>query len=396
MSLDLTRALVYLTADGSRLTARSCYDDSTMVRIPVKTASANYEAVIEHGLLARTGEILRELLAGVQPLFVVTVPPVRRRWGKPLLRSLGSAGFDAQVVEMRDGERFKRLSTVESLSEKLLKLGADRKTVILAFGGGVVGDVAGMLASVYMRGVKLVQIPTTVQAQLDAAIGGKTGVNLRAGKNLVGTFYQPQIVLIDPATLATLPSREFRAGMYEALKAGVIGNPELFSRLENSSIASLRKDKDKDFLTWVLAESVRLKAQVVSADEKEGDLRRVLNFGHTIGHALEAATNYRTFLHGEAVAWGMIAATRVSAEIGLCDSAVYDRITRATRAWGPLPKVTVQTAKALKLMQSDKKTESGALRFVLPKEIGKVEIVKNVPDPAIAAAMAEIRRLSRG
>jgi 3-dehydroquinate synthase len=367
-----------------------------MVRIPVTTASASYEAVIEHGLLSRTGEILRELLRGTPPLFIVTVSPVRRRWGKPLLRSLKSAGFTPQFIEMRDGERFKRLSTIETLSEKLLKLGADRKAVVIAFGGGVVGDVAGMLASVYMRGVKLVQIPTTVQAQLDAAIGGKTGVNLRAGKNLVGTFYQPQIVLIDPATLSTLPPREFRAGMYEALKAGVIGNPELFTRLENFSISSLRKNKEQDFLTWVLAESVRLKAQVVSADEKEGDLRRVLNFGHTIGHALEAATNYRTFLHGEAVAWGMIAATRISAEIGLCERAVSDRIANATNAWGSLPKVNVPTDKALKLMQSDKKTEAGAIHFVLPREIGKVEIVKNVPQRAIAAALAEIRQASRG
>ena len=365
-----------------------------MVRIPIQTASASYEAVIEHGLLSRSGEILRELLGGSPPLFVVTVPPVRRRWGKPLLRSLKSAGFTPQFVEMRDGERFKRLATVETLSEKLLKLGADRKAVVLACGGGVVGDVAGMLASVYMRGVKLVQIPTTVQAQLDAAIGGKTGVNLRAGKNLVGTFYQPQIVLIDPATLSTLPQREFRAGMYEALKAGVIGNPELFGRLEDSSIGTLRKDKD--FLTWVLSESVRLKAQVVSADEKEGDLRRVLNFGHTIGHALEAATNYRTFLHGEAVAWGMIAATKISVEIGLCSNASYERISQATYAWGPLPKVNVSTAKALKLMQSDKKTEAGAIHFVLPREIGKVEIVKNVPERAIAAALSEIRQASRG
>jgi 3-dehydroquinate synthase len=365
-----------------------------MVRIPVSTASASYEAVIEHGLLSRSGTILRELLAGIPPLFVVTVPPVRRRWGKQLQRSLRSAGFVPQFIEMRDGERFKRLSTVETLSVKLLKLGADRKAVILAFGGGVVGDVGGMLASVYMRGVKLVQIPTTVQAQLDAAIGGKTGVNLRTGKNLVGTFYQPQVVLIDPATLSTLPPREFRAGMYEALKAGVIGNPELFARLENSTIATLRKDKE--FLTWVLAESVRLKAEVVSADEKEGDLRRVLNFGHTIGHALEAATGYRTFLHGEAVAWGMIAAAKIATAIGLGTSVLYERIARATRSWGPLPKVTVQTPKALKLMQSDKKTEAGNIHFVLPREIGKVEIVKNVPGGAIAAALAEIRRISRG
>ena len=364
-----------------------------MVRVPVQTASSSYEAVIEPGLLLQAGAILQELLSGVQPLFVVTVAPVRRRWGKPLLRSLRAAGFAPQVIEMGDGERFKRLSTVEGLAQNLVKLGADRKAVVLAFGGGVVGDVAGMLASVYMRGVKLVQIPTTVQAQLDAAIGGKTGVNLRAGKNLVGTFHQPQIVLIDPGTLSTLAPREFRAGMYEALKCGVIGEPELFLRLETSSLKSLRRDRE--FLSWVIAESVRLKAQVVSADEKESDLRRVLNFGHTIGHALEAATAFRHFLHGEAVAWGMIAAARISAEIGLCERTVYQRIADASRIWGQLPKVNVQTAKTLKLLQSDKKTEAGTVHFVLPREIGKVEIVKNVPERVITLALAEIRQASR-
>lgn len=365
-----------------------------MVRIPINTASANYEAVIEHGVLSRIGDILHQLLGGNAPLFVITVPPVRRRWGKGVLRSLGDAGFSAKIIEMPNGERFKRLSTVESLAESLLRVGADRKAVIIAFGGGVVGDVAGMLASVYMRGVKLLQIPTTVQAQLDAAIGGKTGVNLRACKNLLGTFYQPELVMIDPATLATLPEREFRAGMYEALKCGVIGNPKLFARLEKSSIGNLRKDRD--LLAWTISESVRLKAEVVSADEKEGDLRRVLNFGHTIGHALEAATAYRRFLHGEAVAWGMIAATKIAADIGFCDDALYQRIRQATLAWGPLPTVTVQAGTAVKFIQSDKKTERGVTHFVLPNEIGKVEIATDVPQQAITTALAEIRRASRG
>src|SRR5215471_2654701 len=192
-----------------------------MIRIPIKTNSS-YEAVIEHGVLSRTGAIVKELLGGVQPVFVVTVPPVRRRWGKKLHESLQAAGFAPRFVEMQDGERHKRLATIEALAEQLLRLGADRKAIVLAFGGGVVGDVAGMLASVYMRGVKLIQVPTTVQAQLDAAIGGKTGVNLRAGKNLLGTFYQPRAVLIDPEVLLTLPQREFRAGMYEAIKSGII------------------------------------------------------------------------------------------------------------------------------------------------------------------------------
>jgi 3-dehydroquinate synthase len=363
-----------------------------MVRIPVTTASRNYEAVIEHGLLSHAGQILHDLFSGTPPAFVVTVSPVRRRWGKTLLQSLTGAGFAPKVLEMRDGERFKRLSSVENLADDLVKLGADRKAVVIAFGGGVVGDVAGMLASVYMRGVKLVQVPTTVQAQLDAAIGGKTGVNLKSGKNLLGTFYQPALVLIDPATLSTLPDREFRAGMYEALKCGIIGNPDLFARLEQCSIKSLRKDRD--LLTWAISESVKLKAQIVSADEKETGLRRVLNFGHTLGHALETATSYRHFLHGEAVAWGMIAAAKIADEVRFSNNGTFDRIRNASLSWGALPKVNVTTSKAMTLVRSDKKTESGVVNFVLPKEIGKVEVVNSVPEPAVAAALAQIRRLS--
>ena len=364
-----------------------------MVRVPIKTEHCFYEAVIEHGSLAHAGTILRELLGGSPALFIVTVRPVRRRWEKILLRSLLAARFTPKLIEMADGEQYKRLSTLELLAERLIKLGADRKAVIIAFGGGVIGDVSGMLASVYMRGVKLIQIPTTVQAQLDAAIGGKTGVNLKAGKNLVGTFYQPQRVLIDPEVLSTLPQREFRAGMYEALKAGIIGNSELFTRLAESSIKGLRSDRE--FLSWVIAESVRLKAQVVSADEKESDLRRILNFGHTLGHALEAATGYRHFLHGEAVAWGMQAAARIGLEIQLCDKSVYESICHAIHAWGPLPQVNVQSAKALKLIQADKKADGGTVHFVLPMKIGEVKVVNGVPPQVISSALAEIRRTSR-
>jgi 3-dehydroquinate synthase len=363
-----------------------------MLRIPVRTPSRTYEAVIEYGTLQRAGEILAGLLRE-RELFVVTVSAVRRRWGRVLLKSLQGAGFSARVIDMPEGERFKRLATVEKLADKMLELGADRRAVVVAFGGGVVGDVAGMLASVYMRGVKLVQIPTTVQAQLDAAIGGKTGVNLRRGKNLVGTFLQPEVVVIDPATLKTLPEREFRAGMYEAIKCGVIGNPGLFHALETARIKSLRRDPD--FVSWSIAESVRLKADVVSADEKEGDLRRILNFGHTIGHALEAATSYRHFLHGEAVAWGMVAAAQISLDLGHCDRGTCDRIRDATLAWGELPAVKVPTAKIMSLIQSDKKTERGVVNFVLVKQIGKVGMVQNVPAKAISLAMDEIRRLSR-
>lgn len=376
-----------------------------MSRVTIALPPRPYDAVIENGLLLRSGEILRELFgatsssaSGGSPakyhrLFVVTVPPVRRKWGKKLMASLSAAGFTAKIVEMPDGERHKKLATVEKLSEQMSHLGADRNSVIVAFGGGVVGDVTGLLASLYMRGVELVQIPTTVLAQVDASIGGKTGVNLRAGKNLVGTFHHPRTVLIDPAVLATLPDRQFRAGLYEALKCGVIGKPELFRALENVDVKKLRRDAAK--LEWVIAESVKLKAEVVSADERENGLRRVLNLGHTIGHALEAEAGYRRFLHGEAVAWGMIASASIASAVERIDRAGASRIADAVRALGPLPKVEARSRDILRLLRSDKKTRNGVVHFVLPCEIGKVEIANDVPEQVVIEAVDELRRLSR-
>src|SRR5579863_995252 len=369
-----------------------------MIRVPIAAPPRSYDAIIENGLLARVGEHLRELSVGRpsqsrlgNPLFVVTVAPVRRKWGKQLMTSLTSVGLTAKFAEMGDGERYKTLSTVESLAEKLIRLGADRSATVLAFGGGVVGDVAGLLASLYMRGVDVVQIPTTVQAQLDAAIGGKTGVNLHAGKNLLGTFHQPSVVLIDPALLSTLPDREFRAGLYEALKCGVIGKPALFDCLEKVQLKALRGDVAT--IEWVIAESVRLKAQIVSSDERENGLRRVLNFGHTIGHALEAESRYRRFLHGEAVAWGMIAATHIAATTDWIDKDAARRISDAVLGLGKLPKVGARSRDIVRLLQGDKKTRKGVVHFVLPREIGKVEIANDVPEKVIVEAVNELRML---
>jgi 3-dehydroquinate synthase len=363
-----------------------------MTRVSVSTPQHSYDVVIEHGLLARAGEYLRDLLGTRKRLFVLTVPPVRKRWGSTLLASLKSAGFQTTVLEMLQGERYKRLSALEALAEKLVHFGADRDATLLAFGGGVVGDVVGFLASVYMRGIDVVQIPTTVQAQLDAAIGGKTGVNLRSGKNLLGTFHQPRAVLVDLATLSSLPEREFRAGMYEAVKCGVIGQPDLFREFERLEIKKLRKDLP--LLERVISQSVALKARVVSADERESDLRRILNFGHTIGHALESETKYRHFLHGEAVAWGMVAATDIARTIGKLDASIADRIHRAVLRLGPLPAVRVHAGSILKLLQSDKKTRQGVVHFVLPTEIGKVEVVKGVPEKAIMRAIEGLQSAS--
>ena len=356
-----------------------------MPRVTITVPPRPYDAIIESGLIQRAGPLLRDLLGGTKHLFVVSPAPVRRRWGKPLMGSLAKAGFAARIVEMPDGERYKKLATVEALGEKLVSLGAERSAVILALGGGVTGDVVGFVASIYLRGVDVVQIPTTVQAQVDAAIGGKTGVNLRAGKNLLGTFHQPRAVLIDPAVLGTLPEREFRSGLYESLKAGIIGKPLLFARLEKGDLKALRRDVGA--LEWVIAESVRLKAEVVSADEREGGLRRVLNLGHTIGHALEAETNYRHFLHGEAVAWGMIAAAHIAVAMGSLDGAAAQRIADAVLAAGPLPKVEVRGRNILRRLQADKKTRDGVVHFVLPREIGKVEIVNNVPPEVVLDAV---------
>jgi len=361
--------------------------------VTIAVSPRPYEAIIEAGLMARVGARLRVVLGVRNQLFVLTVAPVRRRWGKKLMASLAGAAFQAQFVEMPDGERSKRLATVEQLAEKLVGLGADRDAVVVAFGGGVVGDVAGLLASLYMRGLDMVQIPTTVLAQVDASIGGKTGVNLRAGKNLVGTFHHPQVVLIDPEILSTLPEREFRTGLYEVMKCGVIGRPELFNRLEKLDVQQLRHDAAA--LEWFIAEAVKLKTEIVAADEREGGLRRVLNFGHTIGHALEAASGYRRFLHGEAVGWGMIAATHISRAMGRCNEQTAQRITQATLALGSLPKVEVRAQEILTAIQGDKKTRSGVVHFVLPREIGKVEIVGDVPEDVVIAAVEEIKLLSK-
>jgi 3-dehydroquinate synthase len=365
-----------------------------MPQVTIHVAPRPYQAWIENGLLARSGSVLADLLPQASRIFVVTVPPVRQRWGTKLVRSLKAAGFAPQVLSMADGEPSKRLSTVERLADKLIHLGADRKAVLVALGGGVVGDVGGLLASLYMRGVELVQIPTTVLAQVDASIGGKTGVNLVAGKNLLGTFYHPRVVLIDPAVLKTLPDREFRAGLYEALKCGVIGSVELFLRFEQNRARILKRDPIE--LEWLIAQSVKLKAEVVSADEREEGLRRVLNLGHTIGHALEAETGYRRLLHGEAVGWGMIAATNIALRVGRTDSVTAGRIADAVLSLGRLPEVNVSSRKILARLQSDKKTQNGVVHFILPREIGKVEVASDVPENVIVESVDELRNLSRG
>lgn len=365
-----------------------------MAQVTIHVQPRPYQARIENGLLSRAGALLAELVPHASKVFVLTTPPVRKRWGAKLIRSLNSAGLRPQILQMPDGEIAKKLRTIETLAERLARLGADRKAVLLALGGGVVGDVTGLLSSLYMRGVELVQIPTTVLAQVDASVGGKTGVNLAAGKNLLGTFHHPRVVLIDPELLRTLPDRDFRAGLYEALKCGIIGDLDLFLRFEQKRAQILKRDPVE--VEGVIAQSVKLKAEVVSADEQEGGLRRVLNLGHTIGHALEAEAGYRGLLHGEAVAWGLIAATNIALSVGRTDSVTAGRIADAVLGLGRLPEIKASPRRILARLQADKKTQGGVVHFVLPREIGKVEIAADVPDNVVIAAVEELRRLSHG
>ena len=363
-----------------------------MIRIPVTTTSRSYEVLIGSDSLARSGESIGSLLPS-RNAFVVTVPPVKKRWSKVLVRSLKEAGIETMLLEMPNGERAKRLSSLEKLAEQLVKAGADRSATLIAFGGGVVGDVTGFLASIYMRGVDVIQIPTTVLAQVDAAIGGKTAVNLLAGKNLLGTFHQPRAVLVDPSVLKTLSAREYRAGLYESLKCGIIGDEGLFRLFEERHKEILAREPA--VVEKVIADSVRLKASVVSADEREGGLRQVLNLGHTVGHALEAETKYKLLLHGEAVGWGLVAATYIALSTGRLDSVTAGRIMNAVLGLGELPRMNVKTANILKRLKSDKKTRQGVVHFILPREIGKVEITSDVPETAVRAAVEEMRKLAR-
>ena len=363
-----------------------------LTRIPVQTPSRSYEVLVERGLLRSAATALRDSIPAESRVFVVTSPRIRRHWGATLQKSFSHAGQRLEILEMADGERSKKLSQLEKLASRLVKRGADRRSLILALGGGVVGDVSGFLASVFMRGVPVVQIPTTLLAQVDSAIGGKTGVNLASGKNLIGTFHQPLAVLVDPAVLATLPEREYRSGLFEAMKYGVIRNPAIFELMESNREGLLRRDGA--LLEKLIAECIRVKADVVSADERESGERRILNFGHTIGHALEAETGYRKVLHGEAVGWGMIAAALIGYALDVTDSLTAQRIIAMVLAYGPLPRFKAQSRQIVRRLLADKKTVGGVPHFVLATAIGKVEVVKDVPERVVLHAIEEAKALS--
>lgn len=347
----------------------------------VATPQRAYDAIVERGAVARAAEFLPPRSGTV---FVVTTADVWDLHGAALAEAL--AGRAHHVLLFPGGEPNKRLSQVEALAEQMVQAGGDRSSVVIAFGGGIVGDLAGFLAAIFMRGVPVIQIPTTLLAQVDAAVGGKTGTNLVSGKNLVGSFHQPLAVLIDPDVLSTLPEREYRAGLYEIVKSGVIRDAELFSVMDRCAPAVLAREPA--VLEGIIAGAVRIKAEVVTADEREGDLRRILNFGHTFGHALEAETRYERLLHGEAVAWGMHAATHLAASMGLLDPGEAAEIHRVIRKYGPIPPLDgIDPRRLAARLRSDKKTVQGRVHFVLPERIGAVRIVSGVDEALVLEAI---------
>ena len=348
-------------------------------RISVKSAAGSYAIVCGPGVLSRASAEISGL-GKFSSLQVVSSAKVWRALGRNLKTGLKGEKFGVHLMD--DAESAKNLRTVEKLSRALIAAGADRKSVLIAMGGGVVGDVAGFVAASYLRGIALVHVPTTVVAQVDSSIGGKTGVNLPEGKNLVGAFYPPRLVLSDPEALHTLPEREFRAGLAEIIKHAIIADAQMFAFLEKN----IERVKRRDSAAWeyLLPRNIAIKARVVSRDERESGLREILNFGHTFAHALESATRYRRYQHGEAVAWGMMAAALLGHEAGITRANDVARIVSLVRHLSPLPPWPhVPERVLIEAMRSDKKSRAGALRFVLAPRIGKAATYDSVPIAAV-------------
>jgi 3-dehydroquinate synthase len=361
---------------------KASWYNGTVPSYQVKAGQQTYSAVVERGVLSQLSSFVPPSAGHV---FVTSTRDVWELHGKRLEQ--GMKGRPFHVLFFDGGEDKKRFSSVEKLAEEMVSAGGDRSSVVVAFGGGILTDISGFLAAIFMRGIPVIQIPTTLLAQVDAAVGGKTGVNLVAGKNLIGSFHQPLVVLIDPDVLRTLPEREYRAGLFEVVKHGVIASAELFDLMAKRSRDVLAQEPE--VVDRIISESVRIKAEVVSADEKESDLRRILNFGHTVGHALEAETSYSRFLHGEAVAFGMNAATYLASETGLLNDSYRDDILRAVSLYGPIPSLAgISPERLVARTNSDKKTVHGKVHFVLPDRIGHVKILSGI-EPALVQRAVE-------
>lgn len=354
------------------------------IQIDVSTPSHAYPVHVGAGLVDRLRTLV-DAAGATGRIFVISSPPIWKLHGPAV-----SAALDgAEAILMPDGEQAKTLHTVARLYDALIKAGGDRSATVLGVGGGVVGDVAGFAAATFLRGVRLVHVPSTLLAQVDSAVGGKVGVNHELGKNLIGAFHQPIAVVADPLLLTTLPRREFRSGLYEVVKYGVIANRELFDRVDRDLNAIF--ERTPAVLVPVIAESCRIKADVVSQDERESGLRRTLNFGHTVGHALEAVSGYRRYAHGEAVAYGMLAAAHLAVARGLFPDSDRAALAALIAKLGPLPAVSDLSAAAIcKAIRRDKKVLDGRLHMILPERLGATVTVNDVAETEIESALVAI------
>ncbi|MFQ5443290.1 MAG: 3-dehydroquinate synthase [Nitrospinales bacterium] len=348
-----------------------------MKRLKIDLGDRSYEILIAQNLLAQAGEYLSRLFRPQSRVVVITQPSINRLYGEILVTSLQMAGFRTKTIEVPEGEQYKSLQEAEKIFDQLLDFSCDRQSVLVAFGGGVIGDLTGFVAATFMRGVPFVQVPTTLLSQVDSSVGGKTAVNHPKGKNLIGVFYQPRLVLIDLDTLKTL-----RVGMAEVIKYGVIKDAALFDYLGIHAERILALDTDR--LGHIIETSCAIKAKVVELDEKETNYRRILNFGHTIGHAIETLTSYTAFKHGECVAVGMVYAGKLSQETGHCSEDVSRRIYSLVKRFGlPTDLPDLSTDEIIEAMRLDKKAADQKIMFVLVKEIGQIEFVKNISETTL-------------
>ena len=355
-----------------------------MDRISVSAAAGPYSVLIGQGAIETLGHSLDAAKLGKRRILVSS----ERVWDFHGAR-FRQLGADRTPILMEDGERYKNLNTVARILDALVKAQADRSTVLVAVGGGVIGDMVGFAAATYLRGIPIVHVPTTLLAQVDSAIGGKTGVNHPLGKNLIGAFHAPSLVVADPIVLGTLPRREFRAGLYEVIKYGVISEPALLDRIRDSVTAIFARDADA--VAPLVAASCRIKAAVVSADERESGWRRTLNFGHTVGHALESVTKYKQFRHGEAIGYGMLAALALGVARGVTPKSLYEEVEALITQLGPLPSVADISAKEVfAAIGRDKKVVAGTLHFIAASGRGKTVELTDVTEKEIKAAVKKI------
>ena len=354
-----------------------------MQTIRVDTPSARYDVFAGSGLLESLAPRIERAIGPLpRRVFVLTSPEIWSLWSAAFLRSFAEPPI---TLFLPPGERRKTMANVERFAREMIRAGGDRGSLLIAFGGGIVGDVGGFVAAIFMRGISYIQVPTTLLAQVDSSVGGKTGVNLPEGKNLVGSFHHPRAVFADIGVLGTLPDRELRAGLMEAVKSGIIRDRTLFRFMEKHAGDVLARDPKA--LERVIAGSIRIKALVVNKDERESGLRMILNLGHTVGHAIEQVTRYKALLHGEAVAWGMVAALHLARQRGTITAGQFERMEDLVYRYGPLPAFKVSPRKLVAATAGDKKNLGGVRRFVLPIGIGDAGVVEDVTSTELEAAV---------